>query len=287
MSSEHVHRSEDEAYQQHLINILSDSSLPVGGFVSSSGLESFVSHSFLSTVVSEAERIERLNGFTRSSLLNYASLAIPFMNAIFSVLGADPDVAVECILRLDQLYHAMCLNPVARRSSLAQGAAMIILYTKAFATADQTIINQLKVRLQTGKKRNLHLPIAYAVVSGLLGLSRARAIDLHMYLYVRSILSAAVRLNLIGPYLSQRLLFSVARPMLDSVLEGLIDQNLSKSDQIKCGLIPSDKQSSSHEGIGTEDDDDELNNCGPTSTWPLGDILTARHDLCHVRLFNS
>ncbi|KAG0140733.1 hypothetical protein CROQUDRAFT_718515 [Cronartium quercuum f. sp. fusiforme G11] len=264
--------------QIHLINILSDSNLPVGGFVSSSGLESFISHSFLATAVSEAERIERLISFTRSSLLNYASLAIPFMNGLFTILKSVPELTVDSTLRLDRLYHAMCLNPVTRRSSLAQGSAMILLYTKAFSTADQTIIRHLKDRLQP-TKRSIHLPIAYALVSGLLGLSRARAIDLHMFLYVRSILSAAVRLNLIGPYLSQRILFSSVRPMLDSVLNDLIDQQLSKADQVACGLR--------NDGENQAEDNDESDDLGPTSTWPLGDILAARHDLCHVRLFNS
>lgn len=162
--------NQSEAYQSHLINILSDSNLPVGGFVSSSGLESFIAHSFLSTASSDVERSDRLIGFLHSSLLNYASLALPFMIGLFSVLGGRPETVVGSTLRLDDLYHAMCLNLVARRCSLAQGAAMVMLYQKAFSSADQTVMNLLKIQLRT-HKRTLHFPIAYALTTGLLGLS--------------------------------------------------------------------------------------------------------------------
>ncbi|KAH9819520.1 hypothetical protein DFH28DRAFT_27512 [Melampsora americana] len=277
-----------EAYQLHITNILSDSNLPIGGFVSSSGLESYLAHSFITT---DTERTKELTEFARLNVINYASLSIPFMNGIFKAIEfSDPEGVVESVMRLDRLYHAMCLNPVTRRSSLAQGSAMVTLYTKSFSSADQTVIDVLKTRVRASK-RNLHFPIAYALTSGLLGLSFARSIDLHLFLYVRSILSAAVRLNLIGPYLSQRILFSDIRPMLDIVMDTLKNRRLSKADQIRCGLMKAEKTSSKEDGHAQiendEDDDSEGDEVGATTTWPLGDILSARHDLCHVRLFNS
>lgn len=36
------------------------------------------------------------------------------------------------------------------------------------------------------------------------------------------------------------------------------------------------------EGSGEDDEED-----GPATVWPLGEILGARHDNTHVRLFNS
>lgn len=35
-----------------------------------------------------------------------------------------------------------------------------------------------------------------------------------------------------------------------------------------------------------EDEFDEVTD-GPANTWPLGEILAARHDLQHSRVFNS
>ncbi|EGG00508.1 uncharacterized protein MELLADRAFT_39664 [Melampsora larici-populina 98AG31] len=274
-----------EAYQSHLINILSDSNLPIGGFVSSSGLESYLAHSFITT---DSERTKELTEFARLNVVNYASLSIPFMNGVFTAIEySDAEAVVESVMKLDRLYHAMCLNTVTRRSSLAQGAAMVMLYTKSFSSADQTVMDVLKTRVRASK-RNLHFPIAYALTSGLLGLSCARSIDLHLFLYIRSILSAAVRLNLIGPYLSQRILFSDIRPMLDDVMANLKNRRLSKSDQIRCGLMIVEKNSSKDDDCAQVDEDDsDDEDVGATTTWPLGDILSARHDLCHVRLFNS
>jgi urease accessory protein len=42
------------------------------------------------------------------------------------------DVALASLARLDTLYDATTLNDVARRASLAQGAALLMLYTKGF-----------------------------------------------------------------------------------------------------------------------------------------------------------
>ena len=33
-----------------------------------------------------------------------------------------------------------------------------------------------------------------------------------------------------------------------------------------------------------EDDDDDI---GPATTWPLIELLSSRHDLLHTRIFNS
>lgn len=71
--------------------------------------------------------------------------------------------------------------------------------------------------------------------------------------------------------------------MLDSVLHHLKGHRLSKADQIHCGLISVDEETKDK----LEDQNGLDEDLGPTSTWPLGDILVARHDLCHVRLFNS
>lgn len=81
---------------------------------------------------------------------------------------------------------------------------------------------------------------------------------LHLFLQARAILSSAVRLNLVGPYASQRLLLTDVRPAVTDALQ--------------------DWRRRADEG------DEES---GPATTWPLGEILAARHDQLHSRIFNS
>lgn len=94
-----------------------------------------------------------------------------------------------------------------------------------------------------------------------------RAQHLHLYLHARSLLSAAVRLNIIGPYGSQQVLLHVVGP--------LVDAEASRSARLRTGLLAE----------STAEFDEPLD--GPANTWPLGEILAARHDLQHSRIFNS
>jgi urease accessory protein len=108
-----------------------------------------------------------------------------------------------------------------------------------------------------------------------------RAMYLHIFLHIRSILSAAVRLNVMGPYLSQRMMFKEMGPMMEEICRGIAGKRLARCDLIECGL--------SHLHLGPPPSDssaDQVEN-GPSSSWPFGEIIQTRHDSCHVRLFNS
>jgi urease accessory protein len=80
-------------------------------------------------------------------------------------------------------------------------------------------------------------------------------------------------LNTIGPYAAQQLLLYIIRPLIHSSLEDTKSVGIHFSTRDNKG--------------GNEDReiDDELE--GPAVTWPLGEILAARHDLQHSRIFNS
>ena len=100
-----------------------------------------------------------------------------------------------------------------------------------------------------------------------------RSQHLHLFLQARSLLSASIRLNTIGPYAAQQLLLHVVK--------GLVEGQINQCKDLRSGLQD------------TQDGDDEkdgevLDNlqCAVT-TWPLGEILAARHDLQHSRIFNS
>ena len=91
---------------------------------------------------------------------------------------------------------------------------------------------------------------------------------LHLFLYARGLLSAAVRMNTLGPYGAQQLLLHTIKP--------LVEQEAQLCSHLRTGLKFPVRN------------DDELNTLqGPAMTWPLGEILAGRHDLQHSRVFNS
>jgi len=297
--------------------LLSDSSLPVGGFVSSSGLESFVSHGFLAHCNTDLTRSEAILNFAFSNAQSYANLSAAFFYHLHALLRdalaaskspsnlSSPervDVSIQedqaqrialVIRKLNQLFDSMCLSPVNRRNSYAQGAAFLLLYTKSFAPSSHAQLHlpatgpaSLKSRLINALKReirrgnwSIHYPISFAFVTSLLELPFDRAIHLHIFLHIRSILSAGVRLNIIGPYLCQRIMFTNMKPMLEEIGQEIKGKRLARSDLIEAGLLDPATASSS-------DAVEEVEK-GPATTWPFGEIIQTRHDNCHVRLFNS
>ncbi|WVQ99882.1 hypothetical protein IAU59_007025 [Kwoniella sp. CBS 9459] len=180
------------------------------------------------------------------------------------------------------------------------------------------IVERYKRSIRKGETPG-HLAVCWGVMTAALGLSLDRSIHLHLFLHARSLLSSAVRLNLIGPYLSSQLLLHPFRGIIDRHVEGLISPNGSMRD-CSTGLVDQDQGQGQdvdslfdldhevQEGLersvdvfnGASDpraihdhDEDafwswtEEAERGPASTWPLGEILMSRHDLQHSRIFNS
>ncbi|KIJ69939.1 hypothetical protein HYDPIDRAFT_78747 [Hydnomerulius pinastri MD-312] len=295
---------EDAIDETYLLLLLADSNLPTGSFVASSGLESYTTHGFLSlsapsaTIVNTAAtRTDGTLAFVRDSLHTYAHSALPFVSdahRVTSSLASDVGASIEgphaSLAALDALYESMTLNHVARRASMAQGAALLTLYAKAFAVTPSSstqdasslsdvasLVDKLKLSVRRGEIYG-HLPVCWGVLTGALGLSLPRAQHLALFLHARSLLSAAVRMNTIGPYLAQQLLLHNVR----GVVEGLV---------ARCGALTThDGRGCSGEdaGVRVDVDPDELGYAhGPATTWPLGEILAIRHDLQHSRIFNS
>jgi urease accessory protein len=94
-----------------------------------------------------------------------------------------------------------------------------------------------------------------------------RALHLHLFLHARSLLSSAVRLNLIGPYLSSQLLLHPMREIINAQVAPAYDASAENDEDPWSWTMPPE--------------------VGPATTWPLGELLTGRHDLQHTRIFNS
>lgn len=190
--------SEAEAY---IMLLLSDSNLPTGSFVASSGLESYVKHGFASS--SSGADVSTVN-FVRDSLGSYSRSAIPFVSdahravAEFAshtgesaTMGKTGDEGYNAILKtlteLDELYQVMNLNHVARRASMSQGVALLTLYSKGFSQPPSlSAFSREESQKQDVRMRKLvdlfklkvrkeevfgHLPICWGVLTAALGLS--------------------------------------------------------------------------------------------------------------------
>ncbi|KAI0832665.1 hypothetical protein BC628DRAFT_1309884 [Trametes gibbosa] len=292
----------DNDHEAYILLLLSDSNLPTGSFVASAGLESYVTHGFFTDASSPSvppppDNTDYTINFVRDSLSTYAHSALPFVldahlvaeKALASTQGSTEavvDRAIGRLKELDELYEAMTLNHVARRASKSQGVALLTLYTKGFSKPQLSrhlqspgpasvsearttaVVDRLKLLVRREETHG-HLPICWGVLTATLGLSSERSQYLHLFLQARSLLSASVRLNTIGPYASQQLLLHAVRP--------IVDAEMSKCKHLTTGMLaPSGSAAQADEAIH-----------GPAMTWPLGEILASRHDLQHSRIFNS
>jgi urease accessory protein len=316
----------------YLLLLLSDGNLPTGSFVSSSGLESYLKHGFPldspSTAASSSSprapaNIQTNIDFIRQSLAAYARIALPFTTEAHSITASTPQLAESQALSrlqsLDMQYESMTLNHITRRSSKAQGVALLSLFSKGFArplwldavqsehgplpaeTASreeliaasyyEALVDAYKLSIRKGDSPG-HLPICWGVLTAAISLSQGmvqqpdllylshlslidRSQQLFLFLYSRSLLSASIRLNAIGPYAAQQLLLHVIRDM--------VNEEAAKSAHLR---VPSTSTSHSASQEGEDWERWERDDI-PATTWPLGEILAGRHDLQHSRIFNS
>jgi urease accessory protein len=146
----------------HLLYILLDSNLPTGGFVSSSGLESYVKHGFLghpsysafafasdpnketkefSAVKGTKDIIRGVTDFAEAEVGHYANTTGCFVRDSWTLVDSflsphlredDDGGRLRTILgkieELDGYHESTLLSHVARRASKAQGVAMLTLF---------------------------------------------------------------------------------------------------------------------------------------------------------------
>ncbi len=208
-----------------------DSAFPTGAFAHSYGLEAAWQHG-------EVEDVNALRRFLDAALCQAGHASLPFVTA------AHRDM--RQLEALDALNDAFLVNPVANRASRVQGRTLL-------ATAARVWPSAVTRGLAAGVGRGTsHLAPASGAVFAAIGLSLASAQRVSLFGVARGVLSAAVRLGLIGSYEAQRLQHACG-PRLDEVLE-------------ECGTL-------------------EIADVAQTA--PLLALLQANHDRLYSRLFQS
>ncbi|XP_009780062.1 urease accessory protein F [Nicotiana sylvestris] len=163
---------------------LLDSVLPTGGFAHSFGLEAAIQARLVSGP-------EDLRTFVTHILENTGSLLLPFIYT----LNASPNV--ETWYKLDKILDATLTNEVGRKASISQGSALLRVAAAVFQEVP-SLKTMREMSLTSGAVRFHHAPI-FGLVCGLLGLNAETSQKAYMFTTMRDVVSAATRLNLVGP----------------------------------------------------------------------------------------
>jgi urease accessory protein len=214
---------------------LADSGFPSGGFAHSAGLEACAA---LGRVTDRRE----LHAFLDAALWQVGHGSLPLVGA-----AHDAREAAE-LAELDALTHATLSSHVARAASRTQGKAFIATCARVF---DARPIAEMHDAVVAQQLQGHHAPLFGAALRAL-GVERDATQRLALYVALRAVTSAAVRLGLIGPHEAQRLQQELV-PRLDEVLAA-------------CGTLPVH---------------------GVAQTTPVNELLGAMHDTLYSRLFQS
>jgi urease accessory protein len=164
---------------------LVDGSFPSGGFAHSHGLEATL----------HLRGVDRIETFLDEALWQTARTSLPFVRSACEARGSS-----GMLHHLDTLFDASCTSHVANRASRAQGRAFASTCARVF---DNPHIQSIGEHGRRGPAH--HAPVLGAVF-GALGLEPNDAQAAYLHGTARGILSAGVRLGLLGPLEAQQVL---------------------------------------------------------------------------------
>jgi urease accessory protein len=220
---------------------IADSAFPTGGFAHSSGLEAALHHG-------RAKTPEALDDYAREHLWNVGHASLPFVGAAFD--------APDDVWALDARADATLTSHVANRASRTQGRTFLSTCARIF---EEPAVLEMAARSRARAddaggvpKVAAHLAPVFGASLSALGATRGEALALHLYMALRAVTSAAVRLGVVGPHEAQRLQQRHAAT-LDEVL-GACEKLRTDDAAIVC---------------------------------PLLEIMGATHDRLYARLFQS
>ncbi|MCH2211565.1 MAG: hypothetical protein MK110_09700 [Fuerstiella sp.] len=233
---------------------LVDATFPSGGFVHSAGLEVQLRWKRVTDGATLKELIKH-------HLVHTGRSVVPFVSE--SYLSPDR------LKSLDHDFDVFLSNHVASRASQAQGRAFLTAATAAFQHSDSSQdtersgkeisgeflrhrwLTELSGAMREGDLKT-HYPVIWGCITRLLAVTHETALRLFLYTAVRDLLSAAVRLGIIGPLEAQALQFELAP---HSKRIGMKCRSLRVSDAVQ--------------------------------TASLLDLLHGTHDRLYTRLFQS
>ncbi|XP_019434593.1 PREDICTED: urease accessory protein F [Lupinus angustifolius] len=194
---------------------LLDSLLPTGGFAHSFGLEAAVQCHLVSNP-------DELKTFIIHVLENTGSLFLPF------VYSASVSPKMETWHNLDKILDATLTNEVGRKASTSQGSALMRVASAVFSEIP-SLKTMRDATLGSGTVSFHHAPI-FGLICGALGFDITTSQRAYMFITMRDVISAATRLNLIGP-LGAALLQHQVAPIAEVTLEKWMNRGVEDACQ--------------------------------------------------------
>lgn len=178
-----------------LIWQLADSAFPSGGFAHSGGMEAAWQHG----VIQDADS---LRSFIETGLKQLKSGVLQFVNLAWQ----EP----ENLSAIDEAAELFLNNHVSRRASRAQGRAFLAAAT----VFGNEAIAQWTRRVRSQEVQG-HLAPVFGLVCRETGVECAMSSRLFGFIFLRSQISVAVRLGIIGPLEGQELQARFSREFQD------------------------------------------------------------------------
>jgi urease accessory protein len=172
---------------------LADGAFPSGGFAHSAGLEAALRFRPTFTI----------DQFIDEVLWQTGSSTLPFVRKAAT--------SKEELAALDAMYDVTATSHVANRASRAQGRALAVAVSRVF---EDPFVAQIGRYAQTNPA---HHGVIFGAVFGALGVTPHETAGVWLHGVIRSVLSAAVRLGMLGPLEAQQLQASRAE-LLEHIL---------------------------------------------------------------------
>lgn len=230
---------------------LSDGSFPSGGFAHSNGLEAAM------VFGGAAEHV--IDDFLDASVQQLGRAVLPFVRAAHECaiqkprpkqdveqdLEQDPEVETTLLESIDDAFDATLAMAVPNRASRAQGRALVSATSRVWT-------KQLEAIARHTLSNPAHHATMFGAIFGALGIGREETLVAYLHGSARTVLSAGVRLGLLGPLEAQGLL-AERSALLDAIVEESI------------AIDPNDS----------------------AQTAPLVEVYAALHDRLDGRMFQS
>jgi urease accessory protein len=250
-------RSYDSAFWS--IVMLADSGLPTGSFAHSAGLETAAQ---LRMIQSESDAENFVQAATRSAM----QVSTPFLMAGHRI-AVKPDVNIRIASQWNRLHRqcqaVMATNEPACAASLDQGKSLARIASQWLRSESSRISISKDHQDEMFACFNAsppHVAPIIGAIGGMLGLDAMQACRLFAYCVARDMVSAAVRLSLVGPLASVALLHRVQESAEDGITTSVsLMENDISNDPLKAA----------------------------SASAPVIEALHPCHEILQVRLFRS